>query len=352
MGLFNIDNILNMTDKETYGYNTFSNFTYKNTNFLENTISISNNIRKAYHQANINLHKNSLNENKVKYSDFYNETGTILNEYSRIIKDLRDKALDQYSHYTKEYNLAELSLVDQSFVSQKIPSNLNNIHNYSLMSIGEDFKNSLPNKECSIESLKESIAICKRDGKSVLCGLRSSYGTDSFDVMYMDKKSDVDMSDFIHYMDTSYFDTTVGEVFNVPSETIVSFAKRINNDDLTDTVVREFDSVFEDMQIGSDAILNLINDEIASEAVPYLTPTEEETKGLKNLYTNINISQFIESMCISIIAAGYKADVLFENLIIYSDICDKAKSRVKYLKESGKIDMIDIFLAEAAIEEE
>ena len=350
MGLFNIDNILEMADNN-YVDNTFEKFTYQNMNFLETATAVSNNLRKLYQNANINLHRNSIENQKVKYSDFYIETSTILNEVASTIKNISEKALEQYSHYSKEYNLAELSLNDKIFTI-KTPAKLNHIHNYTLKSIAENFKESLPLEICSAESLKESIAICKRDGKDVVCGLRTSYGTDSFDVMYMDKKSDITSSNFIEYLDNSYFGNNVEETFNVPVENIVSYARKINNDDLTDAVVGEFNSVFEDMQIGASAISGLVDNEISSEAIPYLSTTEEEVKGLKNVYTNLNISQFIESVCTAIIAAGYKADVLFENLMIYRDVCDKAESRVQSLKEQGKIDIIDIFLAETAMEEE
>lgn len=39
-------------------------------------------------------------------------------------------------------------------------------------------------------------------------------------------------------------------------------------------------------------------------------------------------------MNIAMIAAGYKADMLFENVLAYRDICDKGEKRIEYLKES------------------
>lgn len=353
MSLFNIDNILEMSiNDKSKDETTFSNFTYKNTNFLEACITVANDLRREYQHCNINLHRNAINNNKVKYSDFYNESANVLKTCASKIKNLGNKVLDQYTHYYKQYNLAELSLIDKNVTVNSIPATLESIHNYSLMSLGEDFKISLPYEGYNTKSLRESMDICKKDIHDNLNNLRASYGNQSFDSMYMNQASSVNSDNFIEYLDRTYFGHAKEEIFSAAPETIVDFAKRLNRNDLTDTSVAQFNTVFEDLQISSDAILNLVDNEVNSEAIPYLSSTEEEVKGLKNAYTNLTISQFIESMCTAIIAAGYKAEALFETLMTYRDICDKAENRIQYLKENGKIDSIDILLAEAALEEE
>lgn len=351
MALFNIDNILEMANNDAnVDSNSFSDFVYSNTNFLESAMQIVNSLKNDYHSCNLNLHKNAIQNKEVKYSTFMKEASTILTIYSEKINSLKEKALDQFKHYSKEYNLAELSLIDGSILTDHTPAKLNCMHNYSLMSIGEDFKESLPTNDTSLESIKNSIAICKDTGSSMCCNQRASYGSEFFNINYMDKTSDISSPDFVDYLNSSYFDKEVSDTFNYNAETVVKFANRINNDNLTSAVVSEFDSVFEDMQIGASAILGMVDDEISSEAVPYLSPTEEETKGAKNVYVNLRTSQFIESVCTAIIAAGYKADVLFETLMTYKEICNSAADRVEYLKENGMIDHVDIIIAEATLE--
>ena len=335
MSLFNIDNLLT-SENVSINENTFESFTYKNTTFLEQAIEISNQLKQKYQKANISLHKIALENKKIKYSDFFKEASDILLLASKNVENLHDKALDQFNHYTKHYNLSEFYSLDNEIYSSRTPCNMTHIHNYSVMTLAEDFKSSLSDID-NTTNMRQVIDKYKSEMKDTLSKQRSSYGSDSFSVMYMVQNSDISNSDFIEYLDKSYIDKEIQDVYGYTPDDVYSFGKKINDNSITDSVTQEFSTVFEDMRLGASTILNMVDSEMESEAIPYLSPTEEETKSLRDIYANMCISQFIESMNISVLAAGYKADVLFESLMTYRDVCDKAENRVTYLKENHMI---------------
>lgn len=352
MGLFNIDSML---EAEAHAFtdnscNSFSSLKYDNITFLEHATVLMNEFKEAYRKCNINLHKNAIAENKIRYSKFFKETANTFYNYADKVKAMSDKVSAQFSRYSKNYNLVEMSLLDENVSTSYHPARLDNSNNFSVLSLGEDFKQCLPGKVYNELSLRASIDDCKKSFKSDLYAHRLAFGDDSFDAIHMDTVGELPMESFCDYLSKSYKNSDDANFVASP-RSVFTYAERVNNGVLSNAVIGEFNSVFEDMKIIGDSILSMVDDEITSEAIPVLTPTEERAIAAKNTYVNMKITQFAENVCSSIIAAAYKADALFETQLAYRELCDSAERRINSLKESGVIDHADLLIAEAMMEE-
>lgn len=352
MGLFNIKSILESeaNDSMNNSCNTFNSLKYDNITFLEHATALMNEFKEAYRKCNINLHKNAITNNEIKYSKFFKETANTLYVYADKIKAMGEKAHAQFSRYGKTYNLVEMTLLDESVKTSCTLARLDNINNFSVLSLGEDFKQSLPGEVYNELSLRTSIDDCKNMSKKELYAHRLAFGDESFNAIHMNTVGELPMENFVDYLSKSYYSGSDTTQTIVSPKSVFSYAEKINNGALGDNVESEFQSVFEDMRIAADSILGMVDTEINSEAIPVLSPTEERALAAKNTYVNMKVSQFVENVCSSIIAAAFKADALFETQLAYRELCDSAENRIKYLKESGAIDNASVLIAEAMME--
>lgn len=343
MRLFNISEMLSATENTGFE-NSFSNHSYITTDFLKETQNIANDLKRQYQNAFLNLHKESIFNNETKFSTFYEAVSKILRETSYKVKNLNEKALLQFKNYKKEYNLTEVYLGGPIASDAAISSLC--CH-----------KRAKPSRACNAlsldnknNSLLEMVAVSDLDtlnqnkenrikNISSIMGKYRSHGL---------SESSVNNLNYISYLDDYFYRSFSDKKTLYEANELVTIAQDINDNIIYNTVSNDFINATNNIYGGAESLSSMIDMAISSEVIPYPNTEHEIDINTRNAFMGTALSNYIEYTSIDLITIGYKANVLFEDMIEYQNIIDQTVNKTNTLKEAGLIGPADIIIAEAS----